>query len=76
MKPKRETLPFAVITLAIHGDVEAMNHIVKHFGPYIIKLSQKTLFDKDGTPSIHIDPETQRRLETGLIIAILRFELD
>ena len=75
MKVKREVLPFEVIVLAIHGDVIAVNQVLKHFEPYIIKLSQKTLFDEMGNPHIHVEPEIKRTLETKLIIAITNFEL-
>ena len=72
---KRNVLPFQIIALAIHGDVLAVNQVVKHFEPYIIKLSQKTLFDETGTPHIHVEPDIRRALETKLIVAILKFEL-
>lgn len=75
MKVKREVLPYEVIILAIHGDVIAVNQVLKHFEPYIIKLSQKTLFDEMGNPHIHAEPEIKRMLETKLIIAITNFEL-
>lgn len=75
MKVKREVLPYEVIILAIHGDVIAVNQVLKHFEPYIIKLSQKTLFDEMGNPHIHVEPEIKRMLETKLIIAITKFEL-
>lgn len=54
----------------------AMNEIVKHFKHYMIKLSQKTLFDEYGTPYIHVEPEIKRMLETKLIVAVLNFELN
>ncbi|MBC2279718.1 helix-turn-helix domain-containing protein [Listeria welshimeri] len=67
MKVKREVLSFEVITLAIHGDVIAMNLVLKHFEPYIIKFSQKTLLDELGNPHLHVEPEIKRTLETKLI---------
>lgn len=75
MKSKREILPFQLIVLATHGDVIAMNMILKYFEHYMIKLSQKTLFDEHGNPYIHVEPEIKRMLETKLIVAILNFEL-
>lgn len=75
MKNNQEILPFHIIALAVNGDVNAVNHVIKHFEHYIIKLSQKTLFDEFGNPYIHVEPEIRRRLETKLIIAILYFEL-
>lgn len=75
MKTSKEVLPFTVIILAVHGDVNAINIILKHFEHYIIKLSQKTLFDEYGNPYIGVEEESKRMLETKLITAIMRFEL-
>jgi hypothetical protein len=72
---KQNVLPFPVIVLAVQGDVMAMNQILKHFEHYMIKLSQKTLFDEFGNPYIHVESEIKRALETKLIMAILSFEL-
>ena len=75
MKPTKEVLPFTIILLAVHGDVNAINVILKHFEHYIIRLSQKTLFDEYGNPYIHVEEETKRMLGTKLITAISRFNL-
>lgn len=75
MKSNQEILSFPLIILAVHGDVIAINQVLKHFEHYIIKLSQKTLFDEYGNPYIHVEQETKRILETKLIVAILNFEL-
>lgn len=76
MKSKKEILPFPIIVLAVNGDVISMNQILKHFEQYMIKLSQKTLFDEFGNPYIHVEPEIKRSLETKLIMAVLNFELN
>jgi hypothetical protein len=75
MKVNVEVLPYEVIALAIRGDIIAMNLVLKHFEPYIIRLSQKVLFDEFGSPHIHVDPEIKRLLETKLIIAVMDFKL-
>lgn len=72
---KQNVLPFPIIVLAVQGDVMAINQILKHFEHYMIKLSQKTLFDEFGNPYIHVEPEIKRGLETKLIMAVLNFEL-
>lgn len=72
---KQNVLPFPIIVLAVNGDVNAVNHVLKHFEHYIIKLSQKTLFDEFGNPYIHVEPEIKRKLETKLIVAMLNFNL-
>lgn len=59
MKPKQDVLSFATIILANQGNVSAVNQVLKHFEPYIIKLSQKTLFNEYGNPHIYVEPEIQ-----------------
>ncbi|HGW2854303.1 TPA: helix-turn-helix domain-containing protein [Enterococcus faecalis] len=76
MKNKQTVLPYSIILLATHGDVIAINHILKHFEHYMMKLSQKTLFDELGNPYVHVEPETKRVLETKLVVVILNFSLD
>lgn len=75
MNINKDLLSYEVIALAIQGDVNAVNQVLKHFEKYIIKLSQKTLFDEMGFPHIHVEPDIQRILETKLIIAITNFKL-
>ncbi|EJM6036347.1 helix-turn-helix domain-containing protein [Enterococcus faecalis] len=75
MKNNQEVLPFPTIVLAVQGDVIAMNQVLKHFEQYVIKLSQKTLFDESGNPHIYVEPEMKRMLETKLIVAVLKFKL-
>ncbi|CAC99176.1 helix-turn-helix domain-containing protein [Carnobacterium divergens] len=75
MKSTKEVLPFVVILQAVNGDVNAINQILKHFEHYIIRLSQKTLFDEYGNAYIHVEEEIKRMLETKLITAVLKFEL-
>ncbi|HCB29288.1 helix-turn-helix domain-containing protein [Enterococcus durans] len=75
MKNSQKVLPFPIIALAVNGDVNAVNHVLKHFEHYIIKLSQKTLFDEMGNPHIHVEPEIKRILETKLIVAMMDFDL-
>lgn len=75
MKNEQKILPFTVIVLAVNGDVNAVNQVLKHFEPYVNKLSQKTLFDEFGNPYLHIEDEIKRSLETKLILAVTNFEL-
>jgi hypothetical protein len=76
MGVRRKILPFSIIVLAVQGDVSAIEEVINHFEPYIIKLSQKTLFDEMGNPHIHVELETKRRLETKLMVALSKFEID
>jgi hypothetical protein len=68
-------VPFAVIVMAVRGDVTAINLILKHFEPYINRLSQKMIFDKKGVPSIQVSTDIKQALETKLIVSILNFQV-
>lgn len=72
---KQNVLPFPIIMLAVQGDNVAINQVLKHFERYILRLSQKTLFDDTGTPHYHVELEMKSQLELHLITAILRFEI-
>ena len=39
-------LPFPVIAAASHGDVDAINAVLKHYEGYICALSIKQLYDE------------------------------
>jgi len=69
-------IPYATIISAIAGDVTAMNYILKHFEGYMLKLSQRTLFDVKGNSYMCVDPEIKRRLETKLMLSVLKFEVN
>lgn len=68
-------VPYHTIEKAVFGDVNALNHILKCYEDYIIRLSAGTLCDENGEQYYYVNEELRRRLETKLIIAILTFEL-
>ena len=72
---KGKLLPFSVILAASHGEVEAINQVLKHYDGYITTLSTRTLYDEEGVPHICVDEGIRQRLQTKLIAAILKFEL-
>ena len=55
--------------LPFEGDVDAMDKILKHYKPYIVKLSIRTDGDKS-----YIDEDLRERLEAKLIAKTLEFE--
>jgi hypothetical protein len=67
-------LPFRVIKAAASGDVDAINHVLKHYEGYIIALSIKRLYDENGMTHLVMDGEMRRSLETKLIVKILQFD--
>ncbi len=68
-KNEERLLPFETIKAATEGDVDAMDKILKHYKPYIAKLSIRTNGDKS-----YIDEELRERLEAKLIAKTLEFE--
>ena len=43
-------LPYPVIVAAAHGDVDAINAVLKHYEGYICALSTRRLYDESGQP--------------------------
>ncbi len=68
-------LPFPIIAAASHGDVGAMNAVLKHYEGYICALSIKQLYDENGCLHMCVDEGMRRRLETKLITKILAFRV-
>ena len=68
------TLPLPVIVLAMGGDIDAINAVLKHYEGYIAVLATKQLYDDYGNPYLCVDEGIKRRLETKLITAILSFD--
>ena len=72
---KRDLLPISVIRAASHGEIEAMNQILKRYEKYINKLSTRMLYDKHGNQYLCVDEEIRNRLQTKLIETVLEFEI-
>lgn len=68
-------LPYPVIAAAVVGDPDAVDRVIRHYSSYIAALSMRTSYDADGFPHYQVDEDLRRRLETKLIIAILRFDM-
>lgn len=74
-RPEDRLLPYKTIETAIHGDVAAINSVLAHFEGYIAALATRTLYDEHGCSYQYLDPELKRRLETKLIVRILKFKI-
>ena len=70
-----QLLPFETIEAAVSGDIIAINSVLTHFEGYITTLATRTLYDEHGCPCHYLDPELKRRLETKLIVRILKFKI-
>ena len=68
-------IPYAVITSAVSGDIDAINAVLQHYGGYITKLSTRRRSDESGKSHLCVDDGIKCRLETKLITAIMNFDL-
>jgi len=70
-EPKnRKRISFAVLKLAVGGDIEAMTAIQQHFDGYIRRLATLSVH---GTSYLNTD--LYDRLKTRLIVATMKFNL-
>jgi hypothetical protein len=72
---KYKLLPFDTIKAAVHGDIEAMNTVTRHFGGYIATLSLRPICDADGNERYAVDESIRRELEAKLAAAVLNFRV-
>ena len=73
---KHKLIPYPVITAAVRGAPKAVNQVLDHYSGYIAALSMRGGYDRNGGPRLAVDEEIRRRIETKLIVAILRFDLN
>ena len=74
-RSENQLLPFETIEAAANGDIAAINSVLAHFEGYIATLATRTLYDEHGCPCQYLDPELKRRLETKLIVRVLKFKI-
>lgn len=71
----RRLIPYPVIVLAVSGNIEAIEMVLKHFERYIIKMSVRQFYDIQGNIYYRMDEEIRHRIETQLIMRILKFKI-
>lgn len=69
-------LPYPVIVSASQGDIVAMDIVLKHYEPYIARLSMRTVYDEYGNPHTRVDEDMRRRLESKLMEKVLTFDIE
>ena len=60
------------IHAASSGDSETIARVLRYYNDYMSRLCIRTLYDKGGTPHVHLDAHMKRCLELRLIRAIVR----
>lgn len=74
-KRKDRLVPYPVIDAAVQGNADAVSRIVGHYSGYIAAYALRTSRDQYGFPCVRVDEDLRRRLETKLILGILKFNL-
>lgn len=74
-KSNQPLLPFIIVQKASSGNPEAINKVLKHYEPYICKLSLRLVYDEFGNAYMMVDEYMRRCLETKLITQILNFKV-
>lgn len=67
----RKLIPYEVIVAAKDGDSEAMSQILRHYEPYIIRCSQRTLYDEYGNQYQVVDEEIKNRIQAKLMYQLI-----
>lgn len=68
-------VPYPVIVLAVSGNMEAIEMVLKHFEHYIIKMSVRQFYDIKGNIYYRMDEEIRHMIESKLIMKILKFKI-
>ena len=59
---RNNLLPYPVITAAVQGDPDAVNHVIGHYSGYIAALSTRTSYDPQGCPHSQVDDDLRRSI--------------
>lgn len=72
---QRKKPTIGLIKSAVHADAEAVNDIIQHYRPYIIKLCTIEIYNKYGLAYSYVDEYMCYCLELKLISVILDFKI-
>ena len=67
---------FYLISLAVDGNVNAIEKILALYDPYISKCCLRSLYDEYGNVYIVVDMELKGRIREALIKMILGFDIE
>jgi hypothetical protein len=69
-------LSYETILEATNGDTAALTAVQHHYQPYINRLSSRTYMDEYGYIHHYVDDTLRQRLQTKLIIAVMKFNAE
>ena len=61
-------IAYPIIVLAVSGNLEAIEMVLKHFERYIIKMSKRQFYDIKGNIYYRMDEEIRHTIESKLIM--------
>ena len=69
-------LPLETILAAISGNEQALCSVLRYYRHHITRLATVEVKNSDGSKRQYVDEELRQRLETKLIISILKFRTE
>ena len=68
-------LPYEIIVRSTSGDTEAVGAVIKHFDPYINRLSMRPIWSTDGTKTYYqLNEDIKLDLHIELIVKLPLFD--
>ncbi len=64
-------IPYDTILAAKNGDSDAMQQVLRHYGPYIASFSKRTFKDEYGNRYDFVDEDIRQRIEAKLMKSII-----
>ena len=67
-------LPYEIIVRSTSGDTEAIGTVIKHFDPYINRLSMRTVKNEDRSKIYYLNEDIKLDLHIELIVKLPLFD--
>lgn len=68
-------IPYSTISRAVQGNEDALKSVLLFYRPYMHTIATCPTYDFQGRPSTPIDDELLCRLETKLLLSVLKFKI-
>lgn len=70
-------LPYEIIVRSVSGDTEAIGVVIRHFDPYINRLSMRPVLSADNTKTYYlVNEDIKLELHIELIVKLPYFKLN
>ena len=68
-------ISYSTISRAVQGDEDALKAVLLFYRPYMHAVAACPTYDLQGLPSAPVDDDLLCRLETKLLLSVLRFKI-